>query len=84
MSLINGHEIFKDSFYMDEGGCYIEKQGLNIFLNKLEKKMMTSAKYLYDVNYVVTFRRAIALQVESLVKSIKNKDAGIYCPVIIR
>lgn len=84
MSLINGHEIAKDCFYNEEGGCYIEKKGLNIYLNKLEKKMMTSVKYLYEVDYPVTFRRAISLQVESLVKAIISNDADIYNPVIIR
>ena len=84
MSLINGHEITKDCFYNEDDGCYIDKKGLNIFLNKLEKKMMTSVKYLYDVDYPVTFRRAISLQVESLVKAIISDDARIYNPVIIR
>jgi len=85
MSLINGHEIKKNMFYYeDDGGCYIDKNGLNIFLNKLEKKIMTSFRYLYRVDYDVNFRRAIALQTDRLIKAIEQKDASQYEPVIIR
>lgn len=84
MSLINGHKISKDMFYYEDGGCFIDKKGLNIFINKLEKKLMTSAKYLYKADYEVTFRRAIGLQIDSLIQAIRHEDADIYYPIVIR
>ncbi len=85
MSLINGHEINKNMFgYEDDDGCYINRAGLDVFLKKLEKKMMTSCNYLYRVDYTVNFRRAISLQIDNLIKAIKENDATIYEPVIIR
>lgn len=61
MSMINGHEILKDHFYfnMDEPGCYITKDGLKLYLNKLERKFQTEVRYLKYVDYAVSFRRGI-------------------------
>ena len=41
MSMINGHEILKDHFYfnMDEPGCYITKDGLKLYLNKIGEEI---------------------------------------------
>lgn len=86
MSLINGHEIQIDDFVvdLDEPGYYLTKNSLKIFLNKLEKKFQTDVKYLNYVDYAVSFRRAIALQMESLAKAIEAEDASIYEPIRIR
>lgn len=86
MSMINGHEIHKDNFYIDidQPGCYLSKSGLRTYLNKLEKKFKTEVKYLPYVDYAVSFRRAIFLQMEQLVKAIENEDAGLYNPILIR
>ena len=86
MSMINGHEISKDQFYfdMDEPGCYITRDGLKIYLNKLERKFQTEIRYLKYTNYAVSFRRAILLQMERLTKAIEEGDADLYEPVIIR
>ncbi len=80
MSLINGHEIRTDNFEMgmDEPGCFLNKEGLKIFLNKLENKLQT------EVKYRVSFRRAMTLQMEQLVKAIETEDASIYKPIEIR
>lgn len=86
MSLINGHEIAKENFEIDteEGGCYIKREGLDIYLRKLEKKFQANTKYLDYMEYAVSFRRAIIYQVDSLVKAIQAEDASLYHPVIIR
>lgn len=86
MSIINGHEIHKEDFYVDteQPGCYLTKNGLKIFLNKLEKKFQTEVRYLAYIEYAVSFRRAILLQMEQLAKAIEAGDASLYIPVQIR
>lgn len=87
MSLINGHEISKSEFFMgdDENpGCFLTREGLKVFLKKLEKKLQTRAKYLSYVTNQVPFRRAIALQLGRLTEAIKEGEAGIYEPITIR
>lgn len=86
MSLINGHEITKADFEMDteEPGCYITRNGMSIYLKKLEKKFQTDMRYLDYLDYAVSFRRAIELQINSLVKAIEAEDASLYHPIMIR
>ncbi len=86
MSLINGHEIQKEDFVcnLDEPGCFLTRSGLKSFLNKLEKKLQTEVRYLKYVDYAVSFRRAIFLQIEQLVKAIEKGDASLYEPIQIR
>ncbi len=86
LSLINGHELLKEHFYndYDTGACLIKKEGMNIFLNKLEKKLQTKNKYLSNVEYDVTFRQAIILQIESLIQAMTERNALLYKPVEIR
>lgn len=86
MSLINGHEITKDMFSndLDAPGYYLTKEGIKVFLGKLEKKLQTEVRYLQYVDYAVSFRRAIALQMDALVKAIENEDALLYSPIEIR
>ena len=86
MSLINGHEISADAFtYAEDGnGCYLSKEALKIFLNKLERKLQTSIRYLPELDYAITFRRAILLQMNKLAKAIEAEDAGFYEPIQIR
>lgn len=86
MSLINGNEISPDEFEIDyeNGACYISKEGLNIFLRKFEKKLQTKSKYLKYIDYAVSFRQAIALQINCLVKAIETEDYRKYEPIMIR
>ncbi len=86
MSMINGHEIQKEDFIInaDEPGCYLTRNGLKIYLSKLEKKLQTDVRYLSYVDYAVSFRRGMALQVESLVKAIEQEDVTLYHPIEIR
>lgn len=86
MSIINGHEINKEDFItdVDEPGCYLTGNGLKIFLSKLEKKLQTDVKYVSYVDYAVSFRNGIALQLDLLVHAIETGDASIYKPIEIR
>lgn len=87
MSLLNGHELNKNHFFFGNGEnppVYLTKEGMKIFLKKLEKKLQTKAKYLLNVDYSVTFRRAISLQLKELAKAITEGDASLYVPLVVR
>ena len=68
----------------DRPGCYMTKNGLKVYLNKLERKFQTEVRYLKYIDYPVSFRRGIFLQMESLAKAIEEGDAELYEPIIIR
>ena len=86
MGIINGNEISKDDFVknLDEPGCYLNKNGVGILIKKLEKKFQTDVKYLDYVDYPVSFRHAMMLQMNQLVKAIESEDATQYLPIQIR
>lgn len=85
MALINGHEISKDQFeYGDDGGCYLQKSALRIFLNKLEKKFMTRVRYFSYTDDMVDFRYGISLQVGGLINAIETENPEKYKPLVIR
>ena len=86
MSLANGHEIRKEHFYfdMESPGCFLTKEGMKIFLSKLEKKLQTEVRYLEYIDYAVSFRRGIALQLETLIRAMESEDVSVYKPIRIR
>ena len=86
MSMINGHEIHKEDFLTDveEPGCYLTRNGIKVYLSKLEGKLQTEVKYLNYVDYAVSFRRGIALQMNALAQAIEEGDASLYKPIEIR
>ena len=86
MSLINGHEIHKEDYLFnpENQGCYLTKKGLRVFLNKFNKKLQTKTKYIPSVDFPVTFRQGIALQINTLSHAIECSDASFYKPVEIR
>lgn len=86
MSMINGHEIHKEDFTIDidEPGCFLTRNGIKLYLSKLEKKLQTDVRYLDYVDYAVSFRRGISLQLDLLVKAIENEDPLLYKPIEIR
>ncbi len=53
-------------------------------MNKLERKFQTEIRYLKYVDYPVSFRRGILLQMEQLTKAIEKGDASLYEPIVIR
>ena len=86
LSLINGHEIMKDHFYFDEesGACLLTKEGIRIFLSKLENKLQVKTKYLPQTTFPVSFRQGIILQIDLLIHAMQEGDSDIYKPVEIR
>lgn len=85
MSLINGHEIRKEHFSLGaNGGYFLTGDGMKIFIRKFENKLKTSARYISYVDYSVSFRRAMDLQVNQLVKSIEEDNPNLYMPIKIR
>jgi len=86
MALINGREISIENFYRDKAtrGVYFTKEGLKKYILKIEKRLDTSMRYLNYIDYPVSFRRAIDMQVLQLCKAIEEKDPNLYQPVIIR
>lgn len=72
------------SLALDEPGYFLTKEGVKIFIDKLEKKERTETKYLSYIQYPVSFRRAMEIQVNRLVKAIEEEDASVYQPVRIR
>lgn len=86
MSCINGHEIRKENFEISDynNGVYLTKEGLRTFIYKLEQKMNTKTKYLSYIDYPLTFRQAIDMQVASLAKAIDQDDPSLYIPFKIR
>ena len=86
MSLVNGHEIHKEHFYhdLDCPGYYLTKEGLSIFLKKYDRKLRTVVNYLTYIDYSVSFRRSIDLQINELTKAIEEGDASLYTPIWLR
>ena len=65
LSLVNGHEILEEHFCSDadQPGIFLTKEGMKIFIRKMEDKMRQEQHYLTYVDYRVSFRRAMELQV---------------------
>lgn len=86
LSMLNGHELRKEDFYSDieKPGVFLGKEAFKSYIKKLENKFHTESRYLTYVDYSVSFRRALDLQVGQLVKAIETKDVQEYKPIIIR
>lgn len=86
MSLIQGNEIDISEFDKDEetGAVMISKNGINIFIKKLEKKLQSNMNYLEYLEHPVSFRRAIWWQVAKIVNCIDNENFDDYKPIRIR
>ena len=86
LSLVQGHEIEPEHFYYNEESeaCMMTKEGLKIFLKKLENKMHTEVKYLEEYKERMSFRRVIWHQMGYLVRAIESGDVAEYKPLRIR
>ena len=86
MSMINGHEISIEDFYQEEGkeGIYLSNKGFKTYINKLEGKFRSDQKYLSYVDYSVSFRRALDLQINQFCNAIESEDPTMYKPIQIR
>lgn len=74
------------NFQKDEetGAVIISKNGVNLFIKKLEKKLQSNMNYLEYLEHPVSFRRAIWWQVSKIVKCIDNGNFDDYMPIRIR
>lgn len=86
MSLVNGHEIRKDQFdYESDGaGIFLSREAMRIFISKLERRFETDNSYLKYVDYRISFRRSLELQVDGLIRAMQQNNADLYQPVRIR
>lgn len=69
---------------MENPGVFLTKDGMSIFIKKLENKMRQDVQYLDYIDYSVSFRRAMELQVASFSRALEEEDAEIYHPIWIR
>ena len=86
LSMLNGNELRSKDFYLDleNPGVYLEKDAFKKYIEKLETKFRTENSYLSYVDYSVSFRRAMDLQVNQFVKAIETENPDEYNPIIIR
>ena len=86
LSILNGHELKREDFYtnLDEPGVFLTKEAFKVYIQKLENKFRSDNKYLSYVDYSVSFRRALDLQIGQLVKAIETEDVAVYMPVLVR
>lgn len=86
LSMLNGHELLKKDFYsgIDRPGVYLERGGFKKYVQKLETKFRTENGYLTYVDYSVSFRKAMDLQINQFVKAIETEEVDAYTPVVIR
>ena len=86
LSMLNGHELTTDNFYteIEQPGVFLENTGFKKYIQKLETKFRTQNRYLSYIDYSVSFRAALDLQINQFVKAIETEDADEYSPIIIR
>ena len=86
LSMLNGHELLEDDFYsgVDQPGVFLERDGFRKYIKKLESKFRSENKYLSYVDYSVSFRKALDLQIGRLVKAIETGNPEEYIPIVIR
>ncbi len=86
LSMLNGHELLRKDFYSgtEQPGVFLEKDAFKKYVQKLETKFRTESRYLAYIDYSVSFRRAMDLQINQFVRAIEEKDPNQYMPVIIR
>ena len=86
LSLVQGHEIKSEHFeYADHSeGVFLTKEGLSKFINKFEKTMNRTSRYLPYDQAERTMRKSIQEQCCRMRIAIANEDVNEYAPVIIR
>ena len=87
MNLVQNKIINCEDFLLPDetnGGIYLTKDGLKIFINKFEIRLKQENSYVTYIDYPLSFRESIQFQVGSLAKAIENNDSSIYRPILIR
>lgn len=68
----------------DDGGVYIGSNNIKTFIKEYESKIESKSKYLQQVDYELSYRKAFVEQSKLLSTALEKKDPSIYKPVIIR
>ena len=87
MNLVQNRIITEEHFLPrndENGGIFLTREGLKIFIQKFETRLKQENSYLTYVDYPMSFRESLQFQVGSLVKAIENEDSNAYRAVIIR
>lgn len=86
LGMLNGHELVREDFYSgtDQPGVFLEKEGFKKYVQKLETKFRAESRYLTYIDYSVSFRRAMDLQINQFIRAIEEQDVQQYTPVMIR
>ena len=86
MSAGNKHIIRRENFEQEDGipGIYFTKEGVRIFIERMEQKLSTKIQYLPYIDYPLDFRHAIDMQAVQLIKAMEAEDASLYQPLWIR
>lgn len=86
LSMLNGHELCPEDFYsgIEQPGVFLEKDAFRKYVKKLEVKFRTQNRYLSYVDYSVSFRKALDLQINQFVHAIESEDVDAYQPIVIR
>lgn len=86
LSMLNGNELLKEDFYsdMDSPGVFLGKNAFKKYIQKLENKFRAESRYLTYIDYRVSFRRALDLQINQFVKALETGNADEYSPIVIR
>jgi len=86
MSLVQGGSLEVSDFIKNEetGAVYLGKSNLRKFVRHFEQKLRSEANYLPQVNYRMSYRRAIQHQAGILANCIENKNISMYRPVRLR
>ena len=84
MGLIQGHEVQREQFIIDDNYCEMDNKVIKILLGKLETKMHTRMHYLSYLQKEVTFREAIWFQISRFAKAMDQREPAFYSPICIR
>ena len=78
--------IRREHFEQEDGkpGIYFTKEGVRIFIERMEQKLSTKIQYLPYIDYPLDFRHAIDMQAVQLIKAMEAEDASLYQPLWIR
>ena len=87
MKLITTNQIKISDFHepdIENGGVYLNRDSSKAFIQQFEQRSRTENKYSSLVDYPVTYRESLTLQVGSLIKAIEKNDTSIYRPIQLR
>lgn len=86
MGMISRGMALIDDFTVDQEheGVFLSEDLFKKYVRRLEERFNESTSYLDYVPYSVSFRRAMDLQIQQLIKAFESEDPGLYHPIRIR